>query len=113
MKLSPRHITLISEHPFMVYNGADFMQLEFCTKPYQVIERVLTNVAAKNGITWKDLLQTGTSDEELFIELCVAVILIDRYLKLLFNIEKADKLILTGTDFAEAIQDYNNSFSIY
>jgi len=107
MKTNTKLLLLIQEHEFMQQYGCDFMQLYRVKKPYEIIERVLTNVAAKNGMTWKQLLQIKYTETELFAELCVAVIIIDRYLYELFRMEENVRYSLIGYEYAQIIDEYN------
>lgn len=88
-------------------NGCDFMQLDRVRKPYEIIERILVNVGAKNGLTWKQLLDTNYTQTELFAELCVAVILIDKYLSELFFMDENDRYSLIGYEYAQILDEYN------
>lgn len=104
--MSDRLFLLIREHPFLKKDGIHFLQLERCKKPYEVIEKILLNVAAKNGITWLNLLKTKPTEIEQFSELCVAIILIDRYLDQIFNIKEDERLDLVGYQFADILDAY-------
>lgn len=106
MKANTRLLLLIRENDLMQPNGCDFMQLYRVKKPYEIIERILINVAAKNGMTWKQLLETKYSQTELFAELCTAVILIDKYLYDVFSMDEKDRYSLVGYEYAQIIDEY-------
>lgn len=107
--MTTRLLLSITEHPFMQEDGCKFMQLERCKKPYQLIEKILINVAAKNSITWKELLNAEWTDFELHPELCVAVILLNKYLYVLFNMSEADRYSLIGYKYARMIDEFNKN----
>lgn len=111
MKTNARILLMIQEHDYMQSNGCDFMQLYRVKKPYEIIERVLLNLAAKNGLTWKQLLETKYSQTELFVELCVAVIIIDRYLYEVFRLEENIRYSLIGYEYAQIIDEYTKFIS--
>lgn len=82
------------------------LRLEECTEAYQIIERVLVNVAAKKGRTWKDIYFARRLNTELFSELCVALILIDAGLRihLKFETEEVDEVL--GAKHSQIIRNY-------
>lgn len=105
-RLTDRLFLRIQEHEFMQPKGVNFMQLERCKKPYEIIEVILLNVAAKNGIKWLELLKTDYNQADMFAELCVAVILIDRYLYEIFDISQTARLGLVGYQFTYILEQY-------
>lgn len=108
-KLTDRLFLRIQQHEYMQPKGVKFMQLERCKKPYEIIEIILLNVAAKNGIKWKDLLQTDYNQTDMFAELCVAVILIDRYLDDIFDMNQGSRLTLVGYQFSYILDQYHDN----
>ena len=105
-RLTDRLFLRIQEHDYMQPKGVNFMQLERCKKPYEIIENILLNVAAKNGIKWLELLHTDYNQTELFAELCVAVILIDTYLYDIFDMSQSARLELVGYQFSYILDQY-------
>jgi|JI6StandDraft_1071083.scaffolds.fasta_scaffold384565_2 hypothetical protein len=110
--LNTRQKAKLKAHPLLLEENHAFMQLHSCKYTHELIERVLINVAAKNNLKWIMLLKTLSYDEEQFVELCVAMILINKYLKLIFNIEKGEKLCLTGYEFGQVIEEYYRTQNI-
>jgi len=111
MRLTSRLFLLIQDHDFMQKGGCDFMQLQNCKKPYEVLERILLNVSAKNCISWVELLHTKQTETERFAELCVAIILIDKYLKEVFEMNEEDRNTLIGFQYSQIIDEYYGSIS--
>jgi hypothetical protein len=109
--MTTRLFLSIIEHPFLQEGGCDFMQLGMCKKPYQIIEKILLNVSAKNSIKWAQLIKTEPTDYDLYPELCVAVILMDKYLYDLFNMSEADRYTLIGYKFARMIDEFKETLS--
>jgi len=104
--MSDRLFLLIQEHSFLQKDGINFLRLDRCKKPYEIIEIILLNVASKSGITWLNLLKTKPTEIEQYAELCVAIILIDRYLAEFFNIKEEERLDLVGYQFADILDAY-------
>lgn len=107
MQLSSRDKVRLKNHPYLQEGGCDFMLLGKCKNTYEVIERILLNIAAKNSISWSKLLRT-LNFEDGFVELCCAMILINKYLRQIFNIEKGETLCQTGYDFSQLIEEYSH-----
>lgn len=105
--LSSKKIEELKKHPFLQNGGCDFMRLNECQNSYEVIEKILLNVAARNRISWNVLLRKLVF-EDGFTELCCAMILINKYLKEIFNIEKGETLCQTGYDFSKLIEEYSH-----
>jgi len=109
--LNTRQKAKLKANPLLLDGGHAYMQLEYCKNTYELIERVVLNVAAKNGLRWNILLKTLSHDENQFIELCVAMILINRYARTLFYIENGENLCFTGYEFGKVIEYYNQTQS--
>jgi hypothetical protein len=107
INLNTRQKAKLKAHPLLLEGGHAYMHLESCRYTHELIEKVLINVAAKNALRWSVLLKTLYHDENQFIELCVAMILINKYSRLIFNIEKGENLCFTGYEFGQVIEDYN------
>jgi len=105
-RLTDRLFLHIQQHEFMQPKGVKFMELERCKKPYEIIEKILLNVAAKSGITWLKLLKTEYNETERFAELCVAVILIDKYLYDIMDMSQSYRLGLVGYQFSYILEEY-------
>lgn len=107
MEISSKMKMKLKQHPFLQKGGCDFMKLDECKYTHEVIERILLNVSAKNNTNWNVLLRT-LMFEDLFTELCCAMILINTHLRQIFNIEKGETLCHTGYDFGALIEEYSH-----
>jgi hypothetical protein len=83
----------------------EFLRLHECRKPYEILERIWLNVSSKCGRSWKDIYNAKQVNCELFAELCVALILIQRALKehAKFNDEDVEELL--GARFSQIIHN--------
>ena len=109
MKINSQLIKIIKTHEYLKIGGCDFMKLDKCRYSYQLIEKILVNIAAKNRLNWKDLTNIYAHNDEIFVELCVAIILINKYMNKYFNIENGESLIYTRYDFTKMIRLYKNT----
>lgn len=101
------HIFLrIKQHDYMQKDGCAHLNLHTCKRPYEVLERILVQLAAKNSVRWQDLLKARPNETNLYIELCVAIILIDRYLMDLFDMSERNRILLIGFEFTQIIDAY-------
>ena len=80
-ELNSRTILLIQNSDWFKPYALVFLQLDECRKPHEILERIWINVAAKCGRSWKDIYKAKEENCDLFAELCVALILIQRALK--------------------------------
>jgi hypothetical protein len=96
----------VRQSPWLDPYALDCLRLHECTYPYEVIERVLLNVAAKKGRSWKDIYFAKRFNTELFSELCVALILIDAGLRihLKFGAEEVSEVL--GAKHSQIIKNY-------
>jgi hypothetical protein len=104
--LSREILYTVRNSPWLDPYALDCLRLNECTEAYQIIERVLVNVAAKKGRTWKDIYFARRLNIELFSELCVALILIDAGLRthLKFEAEEVDEVL--GAKHSQIIRNY-------
>lgn len=86
------------------------LRLNECNNPYQIFERVFLNVSASCGKNWKDIYNANPRNKEVFSELCVAAILIDRWLLRRFRLEEDDRIQLLGARLAEIVYKYKISY---
>ena len=101
------HIFLqIKKHDYMQKDGCAHLNLHTCKRPYEVLERILVQLAAKNSIRWQDLLKTRPNETSQYVELCVAVILIDRFLRDLFDMSERNRILLIGFEFTQIVDAY-------
>ena len=87
-------------------NGCDFLRLDTCQLPHQIIEKILINVAAKNGVSWKELIGVDYYNTELVAEACVAAILIEKYISPAFDDERRSNYALSGFRYYDIVEDY-------
>lgn len=109
MKINSQLIKIVKTHDYLKNGGCDFMKLDNCRYSHQLIEKILVNIAAKNCVNWKYLTNIHAHNDEIFVELCVAIILINKYMSKYFNIENGESLIYTRYDFTEMIGLYKNT----
>jgi hypothetical protein len=104
-QLNSRTILLIQNSEWFRPYALEFLRLHECRKPYEILERIWLNVSSKCGRSWKDIYNAKQVNCELFAELCVALILIQRALKehAKFNDEDVEELL--GARFSQIIHN--------
>ena len=105
-KLSTRVILLIQNHELMKLDACAFLNMEECKYTYNVFEKILVHMAERNKVKWQELWNAKPSNPELYAELCVAVLLIDRYLNDLFDYSERYRNMLIGYRFVPMLEDY-------
>lgn len=87
----------------------DYLRLEECAHVYQLIERITLNTAAELGVNWKVLWDAAPEDEQLFVNLIITAILIDKYLHELFKYSTEDREKILGVKLTNILHEYYNS----
>lgn len=105
-QLNSRVMLSIQANPWMEHNALNALKLFECTKPHQLIERVLINVAARVGKGWKEIYNAPPTKHDLFCELCVAAILIDRGLKEHLHLHEEDVLVIMRARLSQIVETY-------
>jgi len=77
--------------------------------PYQIFEGVFVNVSASIGRQWRDVYNAKTHQTELYVQLSVCAILIDKWLKKRFKMYPEDRVHLLGARLSEIVMKYKNS----
>lgn len=104
--ISNRIILLIESSEWMKSHSCHHLNIYDCTEPYQVFERIMLGVSASQSITWKTMYKSKQSQPEIFANLCVSIILIDKYLQEIFKMKKEDREILLGANFTQILDFY-------
>jgi hypothetical protein len=81
----------------------EFLRLDECRKPHEILERIWLNVASKCGRSWKDIYHAKEVNCEVFAELCISLILIQRALKEHLNFKDDDVEELLGVKFSAIV----------
>ena len=111
MKMSPRKMSLIVNNRWLTDESLSFqIGLDTCQRPHEVFETVFLNLSAEIGKDWKYIYNANQRSEQNFIQLCVAAILIDKWLMRLFNFNEIDRVRLLGNRLADIVYKYKNSF---
>jgi len=97
---------IIMQNSYMYKDNIAFMNLQDCTYPYQIFEIILTNVAAKENKTWKDLYFATEQTPFLLISLMVALILIRHNLKEVFELNEKEVSELLGIEHYSLIAEF-------
>jgi hypothetical protein len=84
------------------------MGLNETQETYQVFEVVMLNLAADMCKSWKQIYKANPRNKETFIQLCVAAILIDKWLKNRFDINESVRLRLLGSRLAGIVIQYKS-----
>lgn len=79
------------------------------TNPYQLFEIIFLNVAASIGRPWRTIYNAKDRQLDLFTNLCVSGILIDKYLECHFKLNQDQRINLLGARVASLVQKYKNS----
>ena len=104
-ELNSRTILLIENSEWFRPYAIEFLLLNECRKPYEILERIWLNVASKCGKSWKDIYNAKQKNCEVFAELCVSLIFIQRALKehIKFNDEEVEELL--GIKFSQILHN--------
>ena len=86
----------------------DYLQLEQCAHVYQLIERITLNTSAELSVSWKIMWDASPEDEQLFVNLIVTAILIDKYLHELFKYSTEDREKILGVKLTNILHEYYN-----
>ena len=110
-ELNSRTILLIENSEWFRPYAIEFLLLNECRKPYEILERIWLNVASKCGKSWKDIYNAKQENCEVFAELCVSLILIQRALKehIKFNDEEVEELL--GIKFSQILHNCFNKLA--
>lgn len=104
--LNRETLNMVRQSPWLAPYALDCLRLHECKMPHQIYERVLLNVAAKRGRTWKDIYYATRYNTELFSELCVALILIDAGLRKYLKFEPEEVEEILGAKHSQIIKNY-------
>lgn len=85
--------------------------LNFSDNPYQIFEGVFVNVSASIGKHWKDVYNAKNHQIELYVQLCICSILVDKWLKKRFKLHPEERVHLLGARLSEIVMKYKNSLS--
>lgn len=111
MKISQRKMSLIVNNRWLTDESLSFqIGLDCCKRPHEVFETVFLNLGAEVGKDWKYIYNANPRNQQNFIQLCVAAILIDKWLMRLFNFTEIDRVRLLGNRLADIVYKYKNSF---
>lgn len=102
-ELNSRTILLIQNSEWFKPYALEFLRLHECRKPHEILERIWLNVAAKCGRSWKDIYNAKQTNCEVFAELCVSLILIERALKEHLKMNDAEVEELLGYKFCQIL----------
>lgn len=80
--------------------------LDKCNRVHQAYEKIFVNLAANSGHRWQNIFHASPRLFELFSELCIAVILLDRCLKNRFKYNSSERREIMGPRFCEIIDRY-------
>lgn len=107
MKLTPKILLRIDSSKWIQDELIGFeLGLHKCTKPYQIFEKVFLNVASENSKTWKDIYNANPRNTDNFSQLCIAAILIDKWLGKVLNYQEAERLKLLERRLASIVYQY-------
>jgi len=107
-ELNSRTILLIQNSEWFRPYATEFLRLHECRNNYEILERIWINVASKCGRSWKDIYNAKQVNCEVFAELCVSLILIQRALKehMKMNDEEVEELL--GLRFSQILHNCFN-----
>lgn len=107
-ELNSRTILIIQDSQWFKPYSIDFLRLNECIKAHEILERIWINVASKCSKSWKDIYNAKQENCEVFAELCVSLILIQRALKehIKFNDEEVEELL--GIKFSQILHNCFN-----
>lgn len=83
--------------------------LNKCQRVHEAYEIIFLNLAAIRGRRWQDIYYASTRNFELFSELCIAVILLDRCLKDRFKYSLSERRDVLGPRLTEVIERYKTA----
>jgi hypothetical protein len=102
-ELNSRTILLIQSSEWFRPYATEFLRLHECRNNYEILERIWLNVASKCGRSWKDIYKAKEENCDLFAELCVALILIQRALKEHMDLTDEDVEVLLGARLSSIV----------
>lgn len=102
-ELNSRTILIIQNSQWFKPYSIDFLRLNECIKAHEILERIWINVAAKCGKSWKVIYYAKQENCDVFAELCVSLILIQRALKEHLHYNDNEVLELLGLKFSYII----------
>jgi len=77
--------TKVYQSDWFTEGYCDYLCLEDSELPYQIFEKIFLNVAAKCSTNWRQLLHAEESQSTLFVNKVTAVLLVEKYLKKVFE----------------------------
>lgn len=87
----------------------EYLHLEECRYVYELIERIAVNTAGQLGVKWQIMWDSSPDDGEVFINLVITAILIDKYLLELFKYPQNDREKVLGIKLTNILHEYYNS----
>lgn len=69
----------------------------------------MLNLASEMCKSWKDIYNSNPRNTENFSQLCVAAILIDKWLRIRFEINEVGRIRLLGSRLSAIVQQYKFS----
>ena len=82
----------------------DFLNLHECRKPHEIIERIFLNVSARINKPWKEVYHASVNNPDVFSELCVALILVQRALKDHLKMSENETTSILGGKFSNILE---------
>lgn len=103
----PKSILLkLQNNPCLEHEYYKEMRISDCKYTYEVFEKVFTFVANDHGVLWKDIFYSTSKDTRMFTLLCICSILIDKFLRIEFNIKLDDRAIILGYHKNDLVRYY-------
>lgn len=99
---------LIDENYWFQEGMWENLELSQYSLTYQILEAVFLNVAARLEKCWKELYYATPKDEELFSELCVATIIIEKALIKYHGYTEKDIITILGYRLMDNVMKYRN-----
>jgi hypothetical protein len=110
MKLTPKTLHKINSSKWIQEELIGYeLGLHKCNKAYQVFEIVMLNVASEMCKSWKDIYNANPRNSDNFSQLCIAAILIDKWLRIRFEINEVGRIKLLGSRLSAIVQEYKYS----
>lgn len=85
------------------------LNIKSCSRPHEIFERVLVNLAAEVRMPWREMYNCRPSRVEAFTQLVIASVLIDRRLDYQFKMFPSERRSLLGPKLYEIVTKYNSS----
>lgn len=84
------------------------LQVKDCDRAHQMFERILVNLAAEVRVHWRDMYNCRPIRAEVFTQLIIAAVLIDRRLDYQFKLYPGERESLLGPKLSEIVRKYNS-----